>query len=168
AKIAVGSIVQVSFDGAQPSVEATVMARDAAVNVRSRNLRLRAQLPAATVDLLPGMLVQVAVPLGSAQSATVVPATAVRRDALGASVYVLEPVEENGRQKTRARRRKIELAALRGTDLDTQKSSELVVVANGLEPGEEIAAIGAFKLRDGSLAAPSEPDLEIANRVVGR
>ena len=110
------------------------------------------------------MLVRVTVPLGATGMATVVPPTAVRRDALGPSVYVLESVTENGRTQTRARKRKVRLATLR----DAQELRDLVVILDGLSPGEEIAAIGAFKLRDGALVAPSAPNPQANERVVGR
>ena len=162
AVVDLGGVVEIEFNDLRDRLSATVIARDPAVDVRSRNLRMRAQLPAASADLLPGMLVRVIVPLGETRMATVVPATAVRRDALGASVYVLEQVEENGRQNTRARQRRVELAMVRGSD-----GSETVVITDGLKQGETIAAIGAFKLRDGSLVVPGEAEPDAQERLVG-
>ena len=163
AGIAVGSMVDIAFGGSEV-LPATVIARDASINVRSRNLRLRAQLTGETAILLPGMLVRVTVPLGNTEMATVVPPTAVRRDALGPSVYVLESVLENGQTKTRARKRKVRLGTVRQADL----TDDMVVILDGLEIGEEIAAVGAFKLRDGTLVLPSAPNAEAAKRMVGR
>ena len=160
----VGSSVNITFGDSPQKFPATVIARDASVNVRSRNLGMRAQLSAETVDLLPGMLVRVTVPLGDTILATVVPTTAVRRDALGPSVYVLENVVENGEEKIRVRKRKIQLGRVRDADLQ----DDLVVVRSGLEEGEQIAGIGAFKLRDGSLVIPSAPNPRASKRVVGR
>ena len=93
---------------------------------------------------------------------TIVPATAIRRDALGASVYVLEAVEENGRSVTRASKRKVQLAPAEGAPSDS------VIIRAGIEAGEQIAAVGAFKLRDGALVAPSEADSSVSERLVGR
>ncbi len=164
ARIEVGSQVDIVVrEGATPR-QAVVIARDAAVNLRSRNLRMRAQLGENAGDLLPGMLVRVRVPLGGEVMAMAVPPTAIRRDAMGASVYVLDPVQENGQSKTRARKRSVRLADVRQADL----REDLVVVLEGLSAGEKIAAIGAFKLRDGSLVAPGEPDPTALKRVVGR
>jgi membrane fusion protein (multidrug efflux system) len=101
--------------------------------------------------------------MGVLQNATVVPATAVRRDALGPSVYVLEEVEENGQRKTRARKRSVRVASVPSKDL----AEDLVVILEGLAVGEEIAAIGAFKLRDGALVMPSEPNPDALLRPVG-
>lgn len=163
AQIEIGSTVAIAYGDRTDKPAATVIARDAAINVRSRNLRLRAQLPATAIDLLPGMLVRVEVPLGATEVVTAVPTTAVRRDALGASVYVLENVEENGQNKTRARKRKVQISNIR----DTGEGADMVVIREGLQAGEQIAAVGAFKLRDGGLVVPSEPNLEAEDRMVG-
>lgn len=164
-QVIIGSVVDVLLENGQ-RLQAEVIARDATVNVRSRNLRLRASLERQTGApgvLLPGMLVEVEVELGTTLMATVVPATAVRRDAFGASVYVLEDVVESGQQRVRARKRAVQLGQVE--DLD--QSADVAVVLSGLNPGERIAAVGAFKLRDGSLVVPQEPDPEAAGRLVG-
>ncbi len=122
---------------------------------------MRAELSAA--GLLPGMLVRVNVPLGKPAMVTVVPPTAVRRDAFGASVFILQDVEENGERKTRARKRAVQLATVG----DADQSSDWVVVSEGLQPGERIAAIGAFKLNDGSLVVASAPNEDAKLRLVG-
>ena len=70
---------------------ATVSARDAAVEVVSRNVRFRAR--ATDADLVPGMVVTIDVPVGPARAVAAVPSPAVRREA-GANVYVLVPAEE--------------------------------------------------------------------------
>ncbi len=156
-----GSEVMIAVSEGGGLRAATVIARDAAVNVRSRNLTLRAELTAP--ELLPGMLVRVSVPLGETSMAVVVPPTAVRRDAFGAAVYVLQDVDENGVTRTRARKRQVEI----GTIGDDDQSGDWVIVTRGLEPGEAIAGIGAFKLADGTLVVPSEPNEDANNRIVG-
>ncbi len=161
--ISSGSAVDIVIDVAEDPVRALVVARDAAVNVRSRNLRLRAELDAAGVGLLPGMLVRVVVPLATPQMSFVVPSTAVRRDALGTSVYVVEQVEEDGVGKHRARKRRVTISPVRGGD----PAGDMLVVIDGLAPGERIAAIGAFKLRDGALVVPGEAQPGVAERRVG-
>ncbi len=163
ARIQLGSEVEIVVDDQAAARPAQIIARDAAVNVRSRNLRLRAQLPADSADLLPGMLVNVVVPLGETRMVTVVPATAVRRDAAGAAVYVLAEVTEDGQTKTRAERREV----VPGDLPPGGAAGELVEIRSGLAAGERIAAIGAFKLRHGSLVLPSEPNLAASERVVG-
>ena len=164
AHIGVGSSVTVVGPSFETPRTAVVVARDAAVNTRSRNLRLRAELSDLQLgELLPGMLVQVQLDLGTSRMATVVPATAVRRDAFGASVYVLEEVVEGGQARLRARKRSVVL----GTVGDLDQSDDFAIVLEGLEVGERIASIGAFKLRDGSAVVATAPDPEVLNRMVG-
>ena len=164
AHIGVGSLVELTRGEGMPSYTAEVIARDAMVSTRSRNLRLRAQLAQPEDEtLLPGMLVRITVELGDTQMATVVPATAVRRDAFGASVYILEQVVEDGVEKTRAAKRPVRLGQI--GDLD--QSSDMTVVLDGLQPGERIAAVGAFKLHDGALVASQEANKEAQERLVG-
>lgn len=162
AHVGVGSAVTVRRSIEAEGIDAFVIARDAEVNVRSRNLRLRAEIDPASTDLLPGMLVQVDVPLGEVEMATIVPSTSVRRDALGASVYILDEIEEDGELKTRARKRGVTLA----TTQDSH-NGDWLVIAKGVQAGERIAGIGAFKLRDGSLVLASEPNPEAQERWVG-
>ncbi|MEE2782532.1 MAG: efflux RND transporter periplasmic adaptor subunit [Pseudomonadota bacterium] len=164
--IDVGSQVRiVSGPQSRTNGVATVIARDATVNVNSRSLKLRAQLTQSTASaaLLPGMLVNVIVDLDEPEIATVVPATAIRRDAFGASVYVIENTSEEGKSTTRARKRSVTL----GNIADLDQSGDLTIITQGLRPGERIAAIGAFKLRDGSLVAAQKPNLDAAKRLVG-
>ncbi len=163
ANINVGSSVKVSSQVSPQALSATVIARAASVNVRSRNLTLRAELPSSGTLLLPGMLVNVSIVLNDTLTATVVPATAVRRDAFGSSVYVLTEVVENGEPKTRAKKRPVVISNI----VDPDQSADLVVVISGLRVGEQIAALGAFKLRDGSLVQAHAANAEAQARLVG-
>jgi membrane fusion protein (multidrug efflux system) len=138
----VGDGVQVSAPDTQQWVPGRVVARDAAVDQRSRNLRFRAEVERAALAMMPGALVRVTVPLGTAAPAAVVPVTAVRRDAFGARVFALVPAEEGAGGDERAVLRNVEIGEQLGTE---------VVVLSGLAPGDRIAATGAFKLRDGVL-----------------
>ncbi|MCP5178846.1 MAG: efflux RND transporter periplasmic adaptor subunit [Pseudomonadales bacterium] len=146
-----------------PPFNATVIARDPSVQESSRNLRLRARVDAPPTTLLPGMLVQVKVPLGESRSLVTVPAKAVRQDSLGASVYVLESVDENGQQRLRAQRRAVQVARSAAPD-----QQDWLVLEAGVTAGERIAASGAFKLRDGALVKVVDGSDGEADRVVGR
>ena len=144
----VGAMVDVGFEH-RPALRAEVIARDAVVNERSRNVRFRARAANPGNRLLPGMLVTVEVPIGAERTATVVPPAAVRRDAFGARVFVLRPAEEGAAAPERAEQRRVDLGPQRGS---------LVVITRGVEPGERVAANGAFKLRDGVLVRASDAD----------
>ena len=142
ARVAVGVPVRLSVSGA--TLSASIIARDAFVNERSRNVSFRALAGNESGVLYPGMLVAVSVPIGDPQRAALVPATAIRRDAFGAHVYVLAPAEEGARAPERALRRPVVLGPQRG---------DRVVVVEGLRVGERVAAAGSFKLRDGALSS---------------
>ncbi|MFP6834826.1 MAG: efflux RND transporter periplasmic adaptor subunit [Pseudomonadales bacterium] len=148
ATVAQGEAVLITTGTMTRPFFAEIIARDAFVNTLSRNIRFRALADNSELRLYPGSLVTVAVPLGSEQVATVVPVTAVRRDAFGANVYVLRSAEKGVRAPYRAEKRSVTLGPQR---------KNLVVITSGLDPGEQIAADGAFKLRQGILvqAAPT-------------
>ncbi|MEE4299848.1 MAG: efflux RND transporter periplasmic adaptor subunit [Pseudomonadales bacterium] len=142
ATLPLGTAVTFQLDG-EPR-QAEIVARDAVVATASRNVAFRALARDVGDRLVPGMVVAVEVPTGEDRRVAVVPSIAVRRDTFGASVYVLEPAEEGAIAKERARRRSVEP----GPERDG-----MTVVLAGLEPGERIAATGAFKLREGVLVA---------------
>lgn len=122
-----------------------VSAVDAIVNNTTRNLRVRSIVDNRRGVLVPGMFVQIRVPIEAASQYVVIPDTAVRRAAYGSSVFVIAPDEEG---KTRARQRFVTLGRTLGED---------VIVLEGLKVGERIAAAGSFKLRDGALVMAGPP-----------
>ncbi len=142
AVLEIGTQISVTVSKRDRTVNAKIIARDAFVNESSRNVGFRAVTDNQNLGAFPGSLVTVEVPLGELRTATLVPATAVRRDTFGAKVFVLKPAEEGALAAERAERRSVTLGPQRG---------DLVVVASGMRPGERVAANGSFKLRDGSL-----------------
>ncbi len=163
AETTVGTSVEIIAEDLDlPPLKAPVLARDPSVQAASRNLRLRAELESPPPTLLPGMLVKVRVPMGNVVSLVSVPAQSVRRDSLGASVYVLTEVEEEGGKKLRAMRRAVRISSTGLPD-----DEDHLVIEEGLRAGERIAASGAFKLRDGSLVQVVERDPAADNRLVG-
>ena len=145
AALADGELVNIfPHGGDRDSVRARVIARDSFVNERSRNVRYRCLVDREALGQHPGAIVTVQAPLGPPETATLVPAPAVRRDAFGAKLFVLRPAEEGARAPERAERRDVTLGPRRG---------EYIVIASGLRPGERVAADGAFKLRDGVLVS---------------
>ncbi len=123
--------------GPEP-VPITVVAADASVNRDTRNLRVRARVDNRNGVLMPGMAVEVRVPVHEPSRVVVVPSTAVRRAAYGPFVFVVEPGEGDGTM--RARQRFVTLGQTIGDE---------VIVLEGLRDGERIAGAGSFKLRDG-------------------
>ncbi len=132
------------YGGDRDPVRGKVIAKDSFVNERSRNVRYRSLVDRQALGQQPGAIVTVQAPLGVPETATLVPAPAVRRDAFGAKLFVLLPAEEGARAPERAERREVTLGPRHG---------EFIVIASGLRPGERVAADGAFKLRDGVLVS---------------
>ena len=143
ANLAIGETVEIARNRtAATTTRAAVIAKDSFVNELSRSVRYRALAENRELAASPGALVTVRAPLGDPQRATLAPANAVRRDAFGAKVFVLRQAEEGAPAAERAEQRMVTLGPQRGS---------FVVIANGLRPGERVAADGAFKLRDGAL-----------------
>jgi membrane fusion protein (multidrug efflux system) len=115
-----------------------VVAVDATVNYDTRNIRLRGIVDNPRGILVPGMAVQVRVPIEEPKTYVVIPSMAVRRAAYANSVFVVTP-EADG-QTYRAHQRFVTLA---------QTVGENVIVLDGLKAGEQVAAAGSFKLREG-------------------
>lgn len=138
-QVAIGTTVMATGEllGPKP-VGIEVVAVDAAVNNDTRNLRVRSIVENPNGSLVPGMFVQVRVPIGVPSPSVVVPSTAIRRAAYANSVFVIEPDEKG--DGVRAKQRFVQLGETLGED---------VIVLEGLKVGDRIAAAGSFKLRDG-------------------
>jgi membrane fusion protein (multidrug efflux system) len=123
-------------------MSARIIARDAWVDTRSRNVRFRAIAGNADGRLSPGHSVTVNVAVGSELTVVQVPNMAVRYDLVGPHVFVLDPLDGAERGTDRARRRPV----TPGPEID-----QMIVISAGLQVGERVAANGAFKLREGLL-----------------
>ncbi|MGI9296245.1 MAG: efflux RND transporter periplasmic adaptor subunit, partial [Pseudomonadales bacterium] len=148
ARLGKGDVVKAIAPGLldQP-IEATIIARDAWVDRQSRNVRYRALITEVT-NLNPGTIVTVTVPMGQEQTVARLPATAVRYDSFGASVYVLTPAEPDASAVEGDSRRTVKFGP---------QENQSVIIISGLQVGERVAANGAFKLRDGALVSAKEP-----------
>lgn len=139
------------YQGNQLIGEAELIARDASINPASRNLSFRTLLAQSETNALyPGTLVTVEVAVGQEESVVAIPATSIRRNALGSVVYVIGRGTAGGNTETetlRAQRRSVTVGS--SIDFDATTQQQLVVIESGLAAGERIAANGAFKLRDG-------------------
>ena len=136
-----GTVAQ-GFTGTNQTLTARIVARDSQVDSQSRQIRLRAEINNISGLLLPGSFVKVTVPVGSRRSVILIPSEAVRYDALGANVYVLQNAEKGADATYRAVKRAVILGPQKGLRW---------VVLSGLDAGEQLAGLGAFKLRDGVL-----------------
>ncbi|TYK66538.1 efflux RND transporter periplasmic adaptor subunit [Colwellia echini] len=119
------------------SLSAQIIAIDPKLSRNSRHLKYRAQIDSSTVSLKPNTLVSVIVPISKQARFTAVPDLAIKRDALGSYVFVLEPAEQGS---YRAKQVPVKLG---------ERQGDTVMILQGLEQGQLIANKGAFKLFPG-------------------
>ena len=151
------NLVALHLPGRPEPLTARLVAEQPAVDPDSRMLTLRAVADASDPALKPGAFARVTLKTGPEKETLMLPATALRRDAFGPHVYVLEAAEPDADAPHRARRRPVEVAAIQG---------EVVFIAEGLAPGERVATEGSFKLRDGLLTRATEaPGLDDAEEL---
>ena len=152
ASLSIGDQVRVTRRSlSNTPISATVISADSSLNLQSRSRGYRALLTNPPEVIRPGSVVDVEVVVESIEGVFRLPATAVRRNNFGAFVYVLKESEPEAIAEFRATRRQVTAGPGDGVD---------IIVMGGLEPGERVAAIGAFKLIDGLLThvAEREPD----------
>ncbi|MDE1463625.1 efflux RND transporter periplasmic adaptor subunit [Spartinivicinus poritis] len=119
-------------------LQGEIIAKDVEISAKSRNLWIRAKL-LKTTDIRPNTTVNVEVPIGAMKTMPYVPLNAVKIDALGSYVYVLERTEQ---KDYKAFRRQVSLG---------KETNNFIYIESGLKAGELIATNGSFKLRDGLL-----------------
>jgi len=127
------------------TLPATIVAVDAHVDVATRNTTVRAQIPAGADAPAPGSAVRVRVPVGGSSKTVAVPVSALRRGPGGDHVYVLAP---DAQGQLRASERRVVTRSVLANE---------VLIASGLEAGEQVATSGSFKLREGALVAVAQP-----------
>jgi membrane fusion protein (multidrug efflux system) len=139
-----GTPLEIFRSSRSPAWAAEVVAVDAKVDPATRNARVRARIESASPA--PGTSVRVRVPVGAAYTAVAVPASALRKGSEGDHVFVLRTGPDN---TLRAFARRVRSGALLGDD---------VLIQSGLQAGEQVAASGSFKLREGvRVAVAAEP-----------
>lgn len=141
ARLAVGGSIEVVVTKGAPTCIAEIVAIDARVDSMTRNTWIRAELRGAEQMPQPGASVRVRTPIAAPRKVPVVPVSALRRGPGGSSVFVLLP-DDAGQLRAYARR--VTSGAMLG---------DVVVIEEGLEVGELIAAAGSFKLQEGMLVA---------------
>jgi len=139
-----GSSVEIRTSQGQ-ILTARVVAIDARVNPTTRSATVRARLEGGPSGPAPGASVRVLVRVGESEKAVVIPMSALRKGPEGDHVWVVA-AEAGG--ALRAHERKVESGPVLG---------ETMIVLAGLEPGEQIAASGSFKLREGVRVQPAAP-----------
>jgi membrane fusion protein (multidrug efflux system) len=152
--IAVDAFPNQTFQGAVTAVNRNI-------NEITRAVEVQATIPNSREDLLPGMFGEVQIELGAAKEIVAVPVSSIEYAPYGNSVYVIERSQgEKGDEITSVRQQIVGLGNKRG---------DFVAVTSGLNPGDEVVTLGAFKLRPGaqvviradqSVPATLQPDVK--------
>ncbi len=145
----VGETVEVVTVGAALPIKAKIIALDARVDPITRNAMVRARIEGSRTVLAPGASVRVRVPVGSMRQVVAIPVSALRKGPGGDQVFVVTQGQDG---QTRVRARHVESGPMAGDE---------IVIHEGLTAGEQVAAVGSFKLRDSALvtitAGPDSP-----------
>lgn len=140
----VGHTVDVFVTEWAAPIAARIAALDARIDPATRNAMVRARIEGADRAPAPGASVRVRVPVGPVRKAVAVPVSALRKGPEGDHVFVIAP-DSHG--EPRAHRRQVESGTLLGDE---------ITVYAGLSAGEQVAAAGAFKLRENVLVAVTD------------
>ncbi|HEX9895407.1 MAG TPA: efflux RND transporter periplasmic adaptor subunit [Gemmatimonadales bacterium] len=139
ARLHVGDSVLVAPTNDATPVPARIVAIDSRVDPTTRNAMVRARLNGEVPVASPGASVRVRVPLGAPTQAVVVPVSALRKGPSGDHVFV---ITQDDQGKARAHLRPVQAGDVLGDE---------VMILTGVKAGEQVAASGAFKLREGVL-----------------
>ena len=121
------------------NILASIIAVDPMLTSQSRHLKYRAKFSVENNDIKPNALVNVIAPISETENRIIIPDIALTHDQFGDYVFILTP-EEGGQGSYRAKRKQVWL---------TLKNNTQVILQKGLEEGQLIATLGAFKLREG-------------------
>ncbi len=136
-----GDDVRVVVAEGEPPIAGTIVAIDSRVDPTTRNAMVRARIEDAADGPAPGASVRVEVADGPPRPTVVVPVSALRKGPGGDHVFVIAPDEQG---QPRAYLRPVESGAVLADE---------VMIVEGLEAGEQVAASGSFKLREAVLVA---------------
>jgi membrane fusion protein, multidrug efflux system len=154
-KVEVGQAVVVTV-AAYPGREfrGHISALDSGVDVKTRNVRVRATLPNADQALRPGMFAEVATLLPAREGVLTLPRTAITFAPYGSSVFVIE--EKDG--VPQVQRRPVTTAGAQGGRVE---------IASGLVLGDRVVVAGQVKLRNGQSVKIDDSALPVATGPMG-
>jgi membrane fusion protein (multidrug efflux system) len=156
--LAPGGGVRISVDGNERfSVDGVIAAIDSALNRSTRSIHVRATVPNTNQRLRPGMFANVSVLLPEQAKMVAVPATAVVHAPYGDSVFLVEPVKDEGGGEKAKQAAPVQAAPSAGAIKQVRQQfvrlghtqGDFVAVLDGVKPGQELVSAGAFKLRNG-------------------
>ena len=147
-----GATVAVSTDEDEKPHTARIIAIDARVDPATRNATVRARIAGEPHQPAPGASVKVEVPVGPMGTAVAIPVSALRKGPGGDHVWVIS-ADSTG--TPRAHERQVQSGPVLG---------DTVLIVGGLQPGEEVAASGSFKLRESVKVATAQPAAQTAQK----
>ena len=136
--------IDANYAGQTAAIKAKIIALDARVDPATRNAMVRARIEGTSPIPAPGASVRVRVPVGSMHKVIAIPVSALRKGPGGDQVFVIAQGQDG---QTRVRARQVQSGPMAGDE---------IVIHEGLTAGEQVAAIGSFKLRDGALVIVSD------------
>jgi len=168
-RIAEGQAVRVITDAVPGrTFDGEITAIDTVIDTSTRTVRVQAELENPDSDegkpsLLPGMFAKVTVVLPRKKKVLTVPLTAVSFATFGDSVFIVE--ESDGANVERGGAAEGELSVRQQFVQLGERRGDFVDVVKGLEPDQQVAGDGVFKLRNGGAVivnekGASEPSLD--------
>jgi membrane fusion protein (multidrug efflux system) len=137
--IRVGMTVDAHSDALNKTFQGKIMAINPRIDPLSRSVMVRAHIPNADGNLMPGMLMRVSL-LKDKREGIVVPSTALQSIENRHYVWLVDADQK-------AERREVQLGIRR---------ADSVEVTSGLKAGEQLISEGYLMLRPGSPVAPQE------------
>ena len=143
AQLTVGAKVEAKVDAFPDRMfTGKITAINPKIETASRNIQVRATLPNADQNLLPGMFATVQLETGAAQRLITLPQTAVSYNPYGSLVYLVDDTGKgaDGKPQLTARQVFVTTGATRG---------DQVAILKGVAEGDTVVTSGQIKLRNG-------------------
>lgn len=143
-RVKVGQKVRLTTDATGDEYfEATISAIDPKVDLKSRNVLVRATLTNTKRRLLPGASAELAIDAGNAERYLTLPQTAITFNPYGSTVYLVmeDGKDEKGQPKRIARQTFVTTGPTRG---------DQIAIVSGLKEGDVVVTAGQMKLQAGT------------------
>lgn len=143
-RVAVGQKIRLTTDATgEETFEGTLSAIDPKVDVKSRNVLVRATLANKAHRLRPGASANIVIEAGKTQRHLTLPQTAITFNPYGSTVYLAmeDGKDEKGQPKLTARQTFVTTGPSRG---------DQIAVTSGLKEGDVVVTAGQMKLQAGT------------------
>lgn len=145
AQLRKGQLVEL-LSGSDATQAARIVAIDSRIDPVTRNATIRARIDQREFIGAPGGSVKVRVPVGDAQQVVSIPVTGLRKGPAGDHVFLLA---KDDKGQLRAKQQFVRIGPMQG---------DAIIILDGLQEGDQIAASGSFKLHDAiAVSVANEP-----------